>query len=247
MLSTSFKTEQEFYVSLRLIPQKPTLNNYSVVLLHTDYVLNILNSLIVSSSVTLICIIAAGFSGYALSRTKGLFFRIYTDFLLALYMIPLVLTMIPLFVIFKNIGLFDTRTAPILSYSAGYLPVSIWILKGHFDSIPTELEESAYIDGASKFKAFSAIIAPISLPGIAAVGILAFINSWKEFLLANIFMKRDVIKTVTLGLFRFVQAFRTDYGYIMASATLAIIPIFVFLIFSQKSIIQGFTAGAIKQ
>ena len=224
-----------------------TFTNFSHVMRTTLYGRNLLNSLIVALSVSVIVIIIASLAGYALSRFRGSVFNAYSVMMLMAQIFPLAILIIPLFIVFRKLGLIDNIFSLIFSYMALSLPFSIWMLRAFFDTISEEIEAAARIDGCSQFGSFFHIVLPLSAPGITAVGIFSFIMSWNEFMLANVFINRKELMTLTVGLRSFSTFERIDYPLTMAAATLAMVPAFLFLIFAQKYLIQGLTAGALKE
>jgi ABC-type glycerol-3-phosphate transport system permease component len=246
MLSVSFKTRQEALGSTDFFPHNPTFENIVNVWTRTDFPRNIYNSLIVTVSATALCIIVATIAGYALSRFRGKIFSLYQVLLLMLQLFPTILLLIPLFVIFTRMGLSDTRTGLTLAYTTTNLAFSIWMVKGFMDSIPFDLEEAAMIDGCNQFQAFLRVIVPISMPGISTVGIFTFINSWGEYTLASILIRSDTKTTMVLGLQKFVMQFTADWPSLMTASTIATVPTILFLVFAQKYLIRGMSAGAVK-
>lgn len=246
MIGTSFKNSSEVLGNTSLFPKNPSLENYEYVINKTSFLQNILNSLLISACVTLACIIAAAFAGYALSRFRGKFFGFYKAILYLIQMLPLVLLLIPLFMIIRTVGLYDTLFSVMVSYTAINLPICIWMLKGFFDTLPFDIEESALIDGCNQFKTFFKIIIPVSAPGITSVGILSFIYAWNEYMLASIFIRSKGLMTLTVGLSQFVLQNEVDWGALMAASTLASVPAVLLLVFAQKYIVRGLTAGAVK-
>lgn len=246
MAGTAFKTKSTAITDLSLIPKHFSLQSFYDVFANTTFGKNLVNSAIIAITVTIVCIIIASFGGYAVSRFKSRVFQTYSMILLVLQMFPAVLILIPLFSIYKNLGLINTQYSVMLSYTAINLPFSTWMLKGFFDTIPYEIEESAFIDGSSQFLSFYRIITPLSLPGIATVGIFTFINCWNEYMLASIFIRNDNIQTFTVGLQKFIQQFDSDWTALMSASTIATVPTIFFLVFAQKYIVQGLTAGAVK-
>ncbi|MDR2369986.1 MAG: carbohydrate ABC transporter permease [Treponema sp.] len=246
MLSVSFKTRQEALGTTKFFPNQLNLGSIKTVWLRTDFSRNIFNSIIVALSTTICCIVIAIIAGYALSRFRGKVFSGYAILLLLLQLFPSILLLIPLFVIFTSLNLVDTLFACILAYTTGNLAFSIWMVKGFMDSIPFDLEEAGMIDGCTQFKAFTKIIVPISMPGISTVGIFTFINSWGEYTLASILLRSDKNITLTLGLQKFVLQFTTDWPSLMTASSIATIPTILFLVFAQKYLIRGMSAGAVK-
>lgn len=247
MFGTALKTRQTALSDTRLFapPTEWSLEGVRHVL-QANILRNILNSAFVALTVTFLCIVVASMAGYALSRCKGKIFGMYGIFMLILQMFPTMLLLIPLFRIFRVLQLTDTLGSVILSYLSINLPFSIWMLRGFFDTIPFELEESAMIDGCTEFQAFLRTVLPLSMPGVSTVGIFTFINCWNEYTLASIFLRSDKIFTLTLGLQKFVQQYNTDWASMSAAAALGTIPTLFFLLLAQKYLIKGMTAGAVK-
>jgi ABC-type glycerol-3-phosphate transport system permease component len=246
MVSVSFKTRQEALGSSKFFPERISFNNIIMVWTHTDFPRNVLNSGIVAVCTTACCIIIAVIAGYALSRFRGRIFSGYAILLLLLQLFPSILLLIPLFVIFTSLGLVDTLFACVLAYTTSNLAFSIWMVKGFMDSIPFDLEEAGMIDGCNQLTAFLKIIVPISMPGISTVGIFTFINSWGEYTLASILLRSDKNITLTLGLQKFVLQFTSDWPSLMTASTIATLPTILFLVFAQKYLIRGMSAGAVK-
>lgn len=205
-----------------------------------------MNSLKIGVIVSCICVVLACFSGYALSRCRGKLFALYGSGVTVLQMFPMMLMIIPLFLIYKNLHLIDTHMSLILSYTCLNLPFSIWLMKGFFDTVPYELEESAYIDGGGRFHTLVKIIIPVSLPGIATSGIFTFLNVWNEYTFSNTFVKNPQLATLTVGLQEYLSQNSNSWGQMMAASTIGIIPSILFLLLAQKYLIQGMTSGSVK-
>lgn len=246
MVMTSLKPTDEVMQVSKLFPSHLSLENYNLALTQTSFALNIYNSIVNAGLVVVIITILAAMTGYALSRYRSRFFRVYSRTLFMLYIFPGMLVLLPLFTMFQTFHLVDTRGGIVLAYLASLMPFSIWMAKGFFDGIPFEIEEAAMIEGASQFRSFLAIVMPLSVPGLAAVAINAFVSCWKEYMMANILLRSDAMKPITVGLTIFVQQFTTEWGGLLAGATLSTIPVVFFLAFAQKYIVQGLTAGAVK-
>ena len=246
IFSVTFKTRQEASTSTRFFPRQISLESLRRVLVATDFPLNLRNSIIVSIATTIFCIIIAVIAGYALSRFRGKVFSGYAILLLLLQLFPGILLLIPLFVIFTSLGLVDNLISVILAYTTINLAFSIWMIKGFMDTIPFDLEEAGMIDGCTQFSAFWRIVMPISTPGISTVGIFTFINSWGEYTLASVLLRSDHMITLSLGLQKFVLQFTADWPSLMAASSIASIPTILFLVFAQKYLIRGMSAGAVK-
>lgn len=246
MINTALKSEDAALASPTFFPRSIDLNSFLYVWQQTNFSRHVLNSLLVSILVTLGCVVIASLAGYALSRFQSGFMDLYSIMLLLIQMFPWVLLLIPLFLIFRRLNLIDTLASVVVAYTALALPFSIWMLKAFFDTIPFSIEESAMIDGCSQFQSFLRIIIPLSLPGISAVAIFTFIFSWKEYLLASVFLRSSETKTITVGLQEFVSQFTTDWSSLMTASTIATVPILILILVAQKYLVAGLTAGATK-
>lgn len=245
MVGTAFKGDAEALSNTSLLPAKPVLDSFAKVL-EGDFIMTTLNSLKVGVIVSCICVVLACFSGYALSRCRGKLFALYGSGVMVLQMFPMMLMIIPLFLIYKNLHLIDTHMSLILSYTCLNLPFSILLMKSFFDTVPYELEESAYIDGGGRFYTLVKIIIPVSLPGIATSGIFTFLNVWNEYTFSNTFVKNPELVTLTVGLQEYLSQNSNSWGQMMAASTIGIIPSILFLFLAQKYLIQGMTSGSVK-
>ncbi len=248
MIITSLKSSGEILVNRSLVPKEISLENYREIVIKTNFGKYTLNSLYVAIIVTIWTTIFASMTGYviALYKNKNIFFNIFSKLLLVLQMFPIMLMIIPLYRTFSLFELLNSKNALVIIYGTFSLPFSIWLLSGFFEGFPRELAESGRIDGCNKLEIFIKLVIPISSPGIASAAIFTFINSWNEFMIANIFIQSDSEKTIPLGLTNFILQFGSEWGNLMAAATITIIPVSIFLVFTQKYIVQGLTAGAIK-
>jgi ABC-type glycerol-3-phosphate transport system permease component len=246
MILNSLQSNQDLMVSSSAIPRHPTLENYVNLFSQTDFPTFFRNSLIVGGGSTLASVILAGFAGYALARFSNPFLKTYASGVLLLQMFPVILVLIPLFLIFKDLSLIDTYWSAILIYISGQLPFATWLYRGFFESIPRELEEAAWIDGCSRMGGFFRIVLRISAPGVAAVVILSFLLAWNDYLIASIFLNQQSLMTVPVGIQLFIQQYAAQWGSLMAASTMAMLPVIIFFMFVQRYMIQGMTAGAVK-
>lgn len=246
MIGTALKPFGGYMSDTSLFPLKPDLSMINKVLFSTSFGQYLWNSVIIALAVVAFCVVFASCAGYALSRCRGKVFSGYIVFLLILQMFPLVLVLIPLFWIFKTLGLVDNQLSVAISYIAINLPFATWMLKGFFDSISIEIEEAAFIDGMGPAQSFLKIMLPLSLPGIATVAIFTFNNCWNEYMLASVFLRSNELQTMTIGLQMFQVQNNADWSTMMAASTIALIPSIIFLVFMQKYIVQGLTTGAVK-
>lgn len=248
LVSSSFKAPSEILGGTSFLPSRFTFENYVKVLGHTSYLTYLRNSVVVSLSVTAMTLAVATLAAYALARYRGQF-RVLSGFgksLLFLQMFPLVLMMIPLYSSFQAVGLIGKLPSLIIASGAFAVPFAIWLLMSFFEGVPREMEESGLIDGCNRWAVFLRLVVPVSSPGIVSVGVFTFINSWSEYMMANIFVRNDNVKTLPVGLTTFIQQFGNEWGSLMAASAMTLVPSVAFLVFAQKYIVQGLTAGAIK-
>ncbi|GHO99056.1 ABC transporter permease [Reticulibacter mediterranei] len=243
----AFRSTAEILSTASIIPQHPTLANFSYLNDRTNFWGFFTSSMVVAVIGTITSIICAATAGYALSRYHSLkFVSGYSRGLMLMQMFPLILALIPLFIIFRNTGLVNTYWSVILIYTVLNLPFATWMFEGFFDAIPRELEEAAAIDGCSRFQGLIRIVLPLSGPGTAAVTIFTFLLCYNEYLIANIFLRDPDTMTIPVGIQMFMQQYSTDWGSLMAAACLASIPTIVFFLFVQKYMVRGVVAGAVK-
>ena len=246
MIMNSFQTTEQMLISKSILPEKYTVANYEFLLARTSYLRFFSNSVLISAISTILTVIAAAFAGYALSRYRNRPVKAYSRILLMVQMFPIIMALIPLFVIFRTLGLIDHPLSVIIIYTTVHLPFATWMFRAFFDSIPRELEEAALVDGCSRISAFFRIVLPLSGPGIAAVAIFSTLFSYNEFFIASIFLRSEAQMPVPVGVQMFMQQYATDWGSLMAAATLTMIPTFLFFMFAQKSMVHGGLAGGVK-
>jgi multiple sugar transport system permease protein len=184
-------------------------------------------------------------AAYSISRFKtgGIAFA---NWIISLRMLPPVAVILPLYIFFKQFGLLNTRFAIILCHLVFTTPLSTWILITFFKEIPKEMDEAAYVDGASHLQSFFRIVLPLSAPGLAAVTTLAFIQSWGEFLIALLLTSNADAQTLPVYLGRYITGFRIAWGPLAAAGLIVMIPVIVFSLLMQRYLIRGLTFGAVK-
>jgi ABC-type glycerol-3-phosphate transport system permease component len=246
MIINSFQTTEQMLISKSILPETYTVANYEFLLARTSYLRFFSNSVLISAISTILTVIAAAFAGYALSRYRNKPVTAYSRILLMVQMFPIIMALIPLFVIFRTLGLIDHPLSVIIIYTTVHLPFATWMFRAFFDSIPRELEEAALVDGCSRISAFFRIVLPLSGPGIAAVAIFSTLFSYNEFFIASIFLRSEAQMPVPVGVQMFMQQYATDWGSLMAAATLTMVPTFLFFMFAQKYMVHGGLAGGVK-
>lgn len=206
----------------------------------------ILNSMIVSISVTIIALFFGSLAAYSVVRLKVPFGKFITLFILLTQMMPPVILIIPLYFIASKVSMLDRKVSLILIYLAFNLPLAIWILEGYFKSIPVSIEESALIDGCSRLQSLFRVLLPLSGPALFTTGIFVFIASWNEFLMALVFTSSLTAKTVPVAIAEFIGRFTTDYGLMATAGILGSMPPLIFAAIFQRYLISGITAGSVK-
>ena len=206
----------------------------------------LLNSGIVALGSTVLGIVLAALAGFSMSRFRAPLLGSYNRALLIVQMFPLILAIIPLFIFFRKLDMVNNSVPVILVYTVTQLPFSTWMLRSYFDSIPRDLDEAAKVDGCSPLRCFVQVILPLASPGIAAVAIFSFLFSYNEFFISSVFLRDENRMTIPVGIQSFMQQYSTDWGSLMASATLAMVPTLILFLFIQKYLISGALAGAVK-
>lgn len=245
MLQTSMKTNMEYFSSVWSLPETINIDNY-IEALNSGFMRFYLNSLYVTLTSVLIIIISASMAAYMIARIDFKFSTLTFSFFLAGMMIPVHITLIPVYRMTQTMGLYDTLTGLIGPYVAFSLPVSIFILTGFISDIPKELEEAAFIDGANLFQIYSKIILPLIKPAISTVAIYNMVLLWNEFVYALVLISNPSKWNLTLGLFNFQGQYATNIPMIMTGVMLSVLPLLLFYVFLQERVIKGMTAGAVK-
>jgi ABC-type glycerol-3-phosphate transport system permease component len=247
VLSSSFKPNLEaISFPPQFLPAKPTLDNYIFVLTDSKLVISLINSLAVSLASTGLSVAVSALGGYAFARFDFKGKNLLISTILGLFMIPVVINIIPLYIMLANVGLLNSLFALVLTFQILIIPLNIFLLKNYFETITRELEEAALIDGCSKIRAFWHVIVPISMPGFLIAAILSFRFSWNEFVLPIVLSNRPDVMVFQVALYQFISLYRIDWGYLTAGINIALIPVVVLMLFSQKKMIRGLTLGAVK-
>jgi len=242
----SFQTTQQILKSQTFVPQDLTLSNYSELLLNTPFLRYLSNSVVVAVGSTIATLVVASLAGYALSRFRSAPMRAYSQLLLMVQMFPIIMALIPLFIVFRNLGLLNHPAGPIVIYTLVHLPFATWMFRAFFDTVPRELEEAALVDGSSRFGAFIRIVLPLAGPGMVSVAIFSTLFAYNEFFIASVLLRDDDVMTAPVGVQRFMQQFQTDWGMLLAAATVTMVPVFLIFMFLQKYMTYGGIAGGVK-
>ena len=251
VIRSSFTPEANlFQTPIQYLPLHPTLDNYREVLNASFFTQALLNSAIVAGCVTLLSLSIGAFAAYALGRFRfhGRQFVMYL--ILSMTIFPQIAILGALYTSINALGLYDKLGALIFSYLIFTLPFTIWVLTSFMRSLPGELEEAAYVDGATPLQVFWKVLLPLIAPGLVTTGLLAFISAWNEYLYALSFIQSPDKYTVPLAITSFVSktgsAFAVPWGQVMAATVIVTVPLLALVLIFQKRIIAGLTAGAVK-
>lgn len=231
----------------KLLPSSLDLGAFVNVITRTKIPFFLLNSIIVTTITTATVLIVASIAAYGFSRWDFRFKNVLMIGLLVCQLIPAGVTIIPYYLMMNQLGLLNTHAGLVLVFTATHVPFAMWIMKGHFDSLPMALDEAAIIDGASRFQILWTIILPISLPGLGAAGCLTFITVWAEFLVPLVLASSPESTLISVGLFNmFGRDSSTFYNQLFAAATLATAPVLIAYLVAQEQFIAGLSQGAEK-
>ncbi|MFI5801841.1 carbohydrate ABC transporter permease [Streptomyces sp. NPDC051561] len=232
--------------STSLVPWPITFEHFEKVWNERAFGMFFQNSMIVGVCTLIATTAVALAGGYALARFN---FRIKNAFMLALLcsqFIPGALMLVPLFEIFRNLQMINSLGSVIIAETVFQLPLSIILISGFIKNVPVTLEEAAWVDGCSRFRAFCAVVLPLLRPGLIAVGSFAFVHSWNHFLFALMFLSEQDKQTIPVGLNTLMGADSVDLGALAAGGVVAAVPVVIVFAFIQKWLITGFSAGAVK-
>lgn len=228
------------------IPDPITFENFRFLLTKSNAPKYILNSLSVCFFTIICTLILASHMAFAFSRYQFKGKNVLMFCILMTSMIPGICIITSMYIISVKLNLHDTYHLLIIVFTAGQIPTQVWLLKGFFDKVPVELEESARLDGVTTLGSFYRILFPLSLPGIAAGAILIFVNVWNDWLISSTLTISESMRMVNVGLFDYIKDLGVDWGKFTAYSLISIFPIIVLFLSMQKYFIQGLTAGATK-
>jgi len=252
VLKMALSTGASFSASANPFPNELNLSNFARVLGTTTsdgswlFGRQLLNSIIVSGATTIVGVTLATTAAYAFSRFRFGGRQMLLSSFLITQMFPATMVMIPLYVILDALHLLDTWTGLILVYSTTALPFCVYMLKGYFDTIPTELEEAALLDGASRIRIFWSLILPLARPAIAVTALFSFMTAWNEFILAATFMANETSYTLPVVLQGYVGAKAVDWGAFAAGAIIVSLPVMALFFMLEKHMVSGLTSGSVK-
>ncbi len=242
----SLRAERDIITNHFALPSPATLDNYIAIWTQSNLPALMWNSAVTTFFTVVICVIAGTMASYSLSRMQFRGRQNLLLFFLILRMFPVVLMIIPLFVIMRNAGLLDSRIGLALAYTAFLLPIFIWMMKGFFDAIPLELEEAARIDGCTRFGAMVRIVLPLVQGGLWACAVFIGIAAWNEYLFALMLTTSSGSRTWPVGLQLMVGEFQLPWGALTAGGILSILPVLALFAIVQRSMVRGLAQGAVK-
>ncbi|MEN9937914.1 MAG: hypothetical protein RLZZ387_4493 [Chloroflexota bacterium] len=247
VIITAFKTETQITTRASIFwPDPWTLEQIQSLLFNTGYPVWFRNTVVVATLTTLLSVSLSALAGYALARLEFRGRGWLTTALLITYLLPGSLMFIPLYRILSTLGIIDSLAALIATYPTFLMPFATWVMLGYYRSIPPDLEEAALIDGAGRLGAFLRITLPLAKPALLSVMLFSFTNAWNEFLFAFVFITRESLFTLPVGLQQLVFGDIYPWGQLMSASLLMAIPVVIIYTFAQKYMVEGLTAGSVK-
>lgn len=245
MISTAFDAEAARR-GAQLVPTHLTLDNFARVIDDGGFGRYLRNSLMVAGMTVVASALVALLAAVAVARFRFRFRTAVLVLVLVVQMVPLEALVIPLFLQMRTLEMLNSLIGLAIVYLAFSLPFAIWMLRGFVAAVPKEIEEAAYVDGASWGRMFWSILVPLVAPGVVATSVFSFITAWNEFIFALTFMSDSAKFTVAVGLQKFFGENTTDWGAVMAASTLITVPVLVFFVVVQRNLTSGLAAGAVK-
>jgi N,N'-diacetylchitobiose transport system permease protein len=247
MVATAFKPGRDTLTyTPQFFPAHPTLQNFTDAIHRAFFWDAVKNSLIVVGAVVAFSLVLAFLAALALAKFRFYGRKPFIVLILGVQMVPLTALIIPLYIMMSDVGQVNKLTGVIAMYLTFVLPFTVWTLRGFLLGVPRELEEAAMVDGSTRFGAFVRILLPLVAPGLVATSIFAFIQAWNEFIIAYVFLHSPEKQTLMVWLASFTSLKGTEWGPLMAGATLTSIPVIIFFVLVQRRIAFGLTAGAVR-
>jgi multiple sugar transport system permease protein len=246
LVTNGVKTAAEIgAIPPRLVPSAVSLDSLKAAFA-TGFLVNMLNSIVISTTTAVACIFLGSFTAYAFGRIRMKGYKVMLGLILVLAMLPGISVLGPVYRIFAKLRMLNTYLALILPYAAFNMPFSIWYLANFFKAIPMELEEAAMIDGCTPFQAMIRIIFPMSVPALVGIGILSFIGAWNEFLFALCLTQTNAARTATVAIMLFQGVHYFPWGPISAASAFMSLPILVIVLISQRWLVRNLFTGMLK-
>ncbi len=233
--------------SLEIIPDGATFNSYIAIFRDHPFAKWMLNSLLVTLTVTLVSVALASTAGYAFSRYKFWGRDSGMIILIATQMFPVTMLLLPLFIMLIQLGIYDSYSGLIVAYSATALPFCIWQMKGFYDTIPRSLEEAARIDGCTEVQTFWKVIFPLAQPALVITALFSFMSAWSEYLVAAVLIQDPALFTLPMGLKAFQSDLEVAWGLYSAGAIVVSIPVVILFVSLSRYLVSGLTLGSVKE
>ena len=243
----SIITKTELYATPpTVVPQNLSGAEWAQVLGDSTFQQALVNSTIIATVTTVICLFFGSIAAYAISRLRFRLKGAVMTLILAISFFPAVAIIAPLFIQYTQLGLINTYWSVIITDTVFALPLTIWLLVAFFRELPVDLEDAARVDGATTIQAFRKVIVPLAAPGVFTTAILTFIYAWNEFLFANTFLFDESTQPVTVVIPNFATIYTVDYGAQAAASVIVTVPLVILVLIFQRRIVSGLTAGAVK-
>ncbi|RNB83560.1 carbohydrate ABC transporter permease [Brevibacillus panacihumi] len=246
MISSSFKSNLEILTSPLGLPHSFSFENYVLVWEKVSFGSYVWNSVYVSALSVFFILFISSLAAFYLSRFSFRWNPFVLFFFMIGLMLPMKLAILPLYMIMLQLNLLDTLTSLVILYVAGGIPFAVFVFYGFFRTLPTELDQSARLDGCNSFQVYYKIILPLMKPALATVGIVHLIGVWNDFFYPLIFLKSEELSTIPLGVLTLFGEYDTEWNLLFASLTISSLPMIVAFLFASKQFIEGLTSGAIK-
>lgn len=230
----------------QLWPRGASLDAYRRIFAERPVLVWLQNTAVVATCTACFCTIVSINAGYALSRFRGRLPALFGVFVLVSQMLPATLIVVPLYVIFRQLGLYNTLVGLSIAHTAFTLPLATWLMRGFFDRIPVDLEQQAQVDGCSRIAAFYRITLPLAVPGLVVVVVFSFISSWDEFFLARTLISSQDNWVLSVGLTSFEGQYSIAWDEMMATSVVFALPVAIFFLIVQRYLVEGMTSGALK-
>lgn len=247
VLNSSFKQNKEIITNTWGLPQEFTLKNYSDAWVSAKIGTYFWNSAYIATLASVVSILLAAMTAYAITRMKFTkLSKAISGLIMIALLVPAGSLLVPIYILLRDLHLYNTPFALLLPYITFGLPVTIFVIAAYLKSIPYELEEAGVMDGLSAFGLFWRVILPLTGPALVTVFILCFLGNWNEFIMANLFTAKDSLKTLPVGMVAFRDQFNMNYGGLAASIMFSVVPVIILYSILQEKIIEGVTAGSVK-
>jgi len=247
MASTAFKVSNEIFATPpTLWPRTFTLANVERLFSETRFLSYLVNSFTVALATAGLTLVVSTPAAYSLTRFRFAGRDKVAALILFTYMFAPIMIIIPFYVMMRFLGLNNTHVGLVLAYTAFCLPFNLWLLRTFFQGIPIDIEQAALIDGANRLQAVVYVVVPLALPGVVATGIFTFILAWNDYIFARVLIGADELKTLPVGIADLYSSSVVDWGMIMSSAVLVIVPVVIVFSYIQKFLVASWGSGGVK-